>query len=48
MVICVIIKKNKISNCKRVKFQFVGENSENIIYDWRYYGGWKNNCVPTA
>ena len=30
------------------KFEFVGENGENLIYDWRYYGGWKNNCVPTA
>ena len=30
------------------KLEFVGENDENLIYDWRYYGGWKNNCVPTA
>ena len=30
------------------KLEFVGENDENVIYDWRYYGGWKNNCVPTA
>ena len=30
------------------KLEFVGENGENLIYDWRYYGGWKNNCVPTA
>ena len=30
------------------KFEFVGVNDENFIYDWWHYGSWKNNCVPTA
>ena len=25
-----------------------GVNDENIIHDWRHYGSWKNNCVPTV
>ena len=32
----------------RDKLEFVGVNDENFIYDWWYYGSWKNNCVPTA
>ena len=43
MVICVIIKKNKI-----YKLEFVGVNDENFVYDWWHYGSWENNCVSTA
>ena len=30
------------------KLEFVGENGENLIYDWRHDGSGQNNCVPTA
>ena len=30
------------------KFEFVGVNDENFIYDWWHYGGRKDNCVSIA
>ena len=44
-----IVSSASRKDCKQFsKFQFVGVNDENFIYDWWHYGSWKNNCVPTA